>query len=186
MEFDDRAQQQKNLHSYRTFSFCCLVCAALIILSGCDRRQIKQAPISTQELASALGVSSFCADAHFASPLYAQLVAVTTDSTGEHRSKVSSVEPNMDFHLRVLMINDPKSGSLQRISYAIHALNGGGGGEAFVQIEPETTMKRMTTNDLGTFLYDIVLQKGSETKEIHIELKTSATPFPKASPSPSP
>jgi len=87
----------------------------------------------------------------------------------------------MDFHLRVLMINDPKSGSLHRISYAIHALNGGDGGENFIQIEPETTMKRMTTNDYSTFLYDINLQKGSETTEIHIELETSATPFIKAS-----
>ena len=183
MEFDDRAQQPKNLYGYRTFSFCCFVCVALIFLSGCDRRLIKQVPISTQELAAALGVGSFCADAHFASPLYARLVAVTTDSTGEHRKEVSSVEPNMDFHLRVLMIHDPKSGSLQGISFAIQALNGGGGGQGFIQIEPDTTMERMQTNDTSSFLYDIVLQKGSETTEIHIELETSATPFPKASPS---
>ena len=44
-------------------------------------------------------------------------------------------------------------------------------------------MERMQTNDTSSFLYDIVLQKGSETTEIHIELETSATPFPKASPS---
>ena len=149
---------------------------------GCSRKpppgDIKAAQVSVQELAAALGVSPFCAEAHFASPCYARLVAITTDSTGRHRSEVSLPTTDKDFRPSVILFSDPKSGLPQRISYAIRASNGGGE-ERVIQIEPESGIKRMTTNDDHTFLYDIEFKARSETTDIHIELETSTAPFPK-------
>ena len=161
---------------FRWFSAPRWICTTLLLLiSGCGRSTVRPAQLSVQELTGALGITPLCAVAHYSAPRYARLVAITTDSTSS---------PSRDFRVRVLLFSDPKSGSVQRISYAIHDLNGGDGGESFIQIEPETIIQRMTTNNSNSFLYDIVLQKHSDIREIQIEMETSATPFPKKPSSP--
>jgi len=162
-----------------------IVIILIMTLTACSKNdsqtplgKIRPAQLSVQDLTAAVGVSPFCAEAHFPFSCYARLVAITTDSTGRHRSEISTPSADKDFRLRVLLFSDPKSGVPQRITYAI-STSTGGGGERFIQIEPETGIQRMTTNESSTFLYDIELKKHSETIDIHIELETSATPFSK-------
>ena len=142
-----------------------------------QRRPVKQAPITIDELAAELGVSSFCAEAHFSSPRYAQLVATITDSTGTHREEVSVPSQDTDFRLRVMLKSDPKSGAFQRLSFGIVARSGGGGQRNLV-IEPESSFKESKTDAGNTFLYEITFKRSGETKVIHIELETSTSPFP--------
>jgi hypothetical protein len=164
---------------------------SLLLFSGCQwyviepaKRLVEPAELSVRELAGALGVSQFCAETHFSSPCYARLVAITTDSTGKHRAEISPPSPDKNFKLQVLLFSEPKSGSLQRISYAIYSQHGGGGGAHFNSLEPETICEAVTSQNSDRFLYEIKLLKHSDATVIHIELETSATPFPKDSSSP--
>ena len=150
---------------------------------GCHGPTIGPVQLSLQDLAAALGVSPFCAEAHFASPCYARLAVVITDAGGKHRSEISMSSPDKDFRLSVLLFSDPKSGQPQRIGYAISAQNGEGE-ERFIGIDPDAGIQRLTTNADKAFLYDIELKMHSGTKDIHIELGTSATPFPELPSSP--
>gem|GEM_PF-5626453 len=131
-----------------------------------------------------LGVSSVCAEAHFPSSQNVRLVATTTDSTGSHRNEISA-GLGSHFRLRVLLIRDQKTHQLVRLSYSITSLGGGGGGENHIYFEPDTTIQRTTESSSGKFLYVINLKTRSDaTKDISIELETSATPFPQSSPTP--
>lgn len=166
----------------RRFQFLSLAGAALVAFSGCKRPEIRSAPLSIQELAAAVGVSSLCAETHFTSPHYARLVAITTDATGKQRKEIPVASVAERFRVCVLLFTDPKSGALQRLTYAIDSANGGGGGQGYVQIESGSTFQGTQTQNSNGFLYDLTLQKGSETTNIRIELETSASPFPTDSP----
>ncbi len=150
------------------------------LFCSCQRPPVRQVPITIDELAAELGVSSFCAEAHFDSPLYAQLVATITDSIGTRREEVSIASPDADFRLRVALKNDPISGALQRLSFGIRAKNGGGG-LCNIVIEPGSYFNESKAGAGDTFLYEITLKRSGETKVIHIELETNTSPFPKPS-----
>ena len=159
--------------------------ALILLSSGCQRRTIgstvEPAQLSIQELATVLGVNPFCAETHYSSPCYSRLVITTTDSNGKRWEEISLPSPDTDFRIRILNICDPQATSTtQRINCAIMAKNRGSSEERYIHISPGFIFNGSTSNNINAFLYQISLIKGTEIRTIHIELETSAVPFPKS------
>lgn len=154
-----------------------------LCLAASSRGEITQGSPSTEELASAMGLRPYCADARFPAPVYARMVATITDANGAQREQeVHPASASEYWRLRVFVFEDAQSRRPRRLIFNIDS-SGTVAGNAFIDFPPDSRLARVTTALRGKVFYEVSVPGDSGPKDkftISLRLETSATPFPRA------
>lgn len=137
---------------------------------------------TTEEVASAMGITPYCANLKFQSPIYARLVAEVVNEKGENYTReVGGGEARGNYRIRIFCFENIKSRKAERVIFNLSGeenvwFNG------LIEFPPESGTARLT---LGTgkegYLYEIWIFGPNSSKDyfrVRFRIETSPTRFP--------
>ena len=152
------------------------------LFGSCFAQEIRQQVVTTEELASALGVVPFCADLALDGTTYPRLVAEIKDKEG--RVIKQDVTPYLNppaknYRIRIFLFQDAQTHVPNRLIFNLSS-EGNVAGNAFIDFPEGSRLAQRATSNSDSWFYRIWTFGPNPPKnffQVTFRIETSAVPY---------